>query len=368
MVIGIDASRANTTQQTGVESYAFHIIQELKQTIPSHVHVVLYSREKLQGTLADLPEHWESKVLHWPPKRLWTQIRLSLEMIFARPDILFIPAHVFPLIHPKKTVMMVHDVAARAFPKSYNWFERWYSLWSAKVAVKRLWKVIVPSQFTKSELEACANHMNSQITIVPHGYQISYSNKDVQETREVLEKYNITKPFLLSIGRLEEKKNTKRMLQAFEIVRSKVGDNLQFVLVGKPGHGYQDVLDCIQSHRYKDDIIHPGWVEQQDVIPLLCEASAFVFPSLYEGFGLPILEAFACETPVIASKGNSLQEVGGGAAEYVDALDIDDIAQAILRVFEDQSKRLAMIEKGTARLQHFSWKTSGEQTAAILLG
>src|SRR3989338_7400368 len=181
MIIGIDASRANNEQKTGVGWYAYHLIQELKKTnsqfpIPNY-RVVLYSDRPLEGELAHLPEHWESKVLRWPPKRLWTQMRLSWEMLVRPPDVLFIPAHVFPIIHPKKTVMTVHDVAAVRFPETYNWFELWYTIWSAKTALKKLWKIIVPSEFTKTELSAMSADKNSQnVVVIPHGYDEKIQN------------------------------------------------------------------------------------------------------------------------------------------------------------------------------------------------
>jgi len=153
MKIGIDASRANDEKKTGVGWYAYHVIQQMKKQTPRDVEVILYTNKPLRGDLADLPENWKENILRWPPKRLWTQIRLSLEMLVHRVDVLFVPAHVVPIIRPKKTVMTVHDIAALKFPDSYNWFERWYSVWSARVALKKLWRVITPSEFTKRELE-----------------------------------------------------------------------------------------------------------------------------------------------------------------------------------------------------------------------
>src|SRR3989339_1868807 len=149
MKIGIDASRANNLQKTGVEWYSYFLLKNLKKIIPEDIEVVLYTREKLQGDLAELPKNWSNKVLCWPPKIFWTQIRLSLEMLFHKPDILFVPAHVCPIIHPKKTVMTVHDIAALRFPDSYNWLEEWYSLASVRFALKNISKIITPSQFTK---------------------------------------------------------------------------------------------------------------------------------------------------------------------------------------------------------------------------
>jgi len=357
MLIGIDASRANQAQKTGVGWYAFHLIQGLKKITPETVRVVLYSDKPLQGELAELPKNWQVKVLHWLPKRLWTQVRLSWEMLWQQPDVLFVPAHVFPFIHPKKTVMTVHDVAAKRFPESYNWFERWYSLWSANYVVKNLWQVLVPSEFTKKELGS------DKPKVVAHGYDEKY--KRIEESDEVLNKYNLQKPYLMSLGRLEEKKNTKRIVEAFNLIREKI--NIKLLLAGGPGHGYEEVKAVIESSPYKKDIITPGWVEEVDLPYLLKAAEVLVFPSLYEGFGLVILEAFACGTPVIASQGNSLAEVGEGAAVYVDPDKAQEISQAVLDLLSNEELRLLKIKQGYERLEQFSWEKCAQETLAVLL-
>ena len=226
MIIGIDASRANKKEKTGVEWYAWHVIEELKKIIPEDHRVILYSDEPIIGALALLPKHWESRILHWPPKRLLTQVRLSWEMFQHPPDVLFVPAHVFPIIHPKKTMMMVHDVAAATFPEIYPWFERWYSLWSAKNAIKNLWRVITPSQFTKNELSSLELRITNyelRIIVIPHGVDSRYRKiHDQAAIDAVLNKYAIRRPFLLSVGRLEEKKNTANIVRAFDRLHGRV--------------------------------------------------------------------------------------------------------------------------------------------------
>jgi len=365
MLIAIDVSRANDDKKTGVGWYAWHTIQEFKKIIPDNVRVVLYSREKLKGELAILPENWESKVLKWLPGRLWTQFRLSLEMLFHAPDVLFIPAHVFPIIHPKKTVMTVHDIAAIKFPQAYNWFEKWYSLWSAKVALKKLWRVITISQFTKNELKKEFGVSNlEKVRVIYLGYNKEYGEVS-ENISEILKKYSIIKPYLLSIGRLEEKKNTVRIIKAFERLRLKAYD-LKLVLVGSPGFGYEKVKKAIEESEFKNDIITPGWVDNDDLPALMRGAKVFVFPSLYEGFGIPILEAFASGTPVVASRGGASQEIGGDACEYVDKLDVVDIARGIEKILHNDEYRMLNIEKGKKRVEEFSWEKSASETWQIL--
>lgn len=366
MKLAIDASRANAIQKTGVESYAYHVIQELKKITPSDVEVVLYSRETLQGDLAELPKNWSSIVLRWPPKRLWTQLRLSLEMLLHKPDVLFVPAHVVPIVHPKKTVMTVHDVAALKYPETYNRFERWYSLHSAKQAAQKLWKIITISEFTKSEIHHFVKDVKAKIEVIPLACDDSFKVIEDEEIIEaVKQKYNITKPFILSVSRLEHKKNTHRIVQAFDILKET--QNIQLVLVGKPGHGYEHVLRALDASPNKKDIILPGWVDEVDIVPLMNAAKVFAFPSLYEGFGIPLLESFACSTPVVASSGTSLEEVGGNAALYADPKNVEDIAEKITTLLTDQNICSDLQAAGLERSKDFSWNECSKATLETLL-
>ncbi len=371
MLIGIDASRANQEKKTGVGWYAYHLLQELKKITPDNVRVVLYTDKPLRGELAVLPANWSEKVLHWPLQRLWTQIRLSWEMFINPPDILFIPAHVFPIIHPHKTVMTVHDVAALRFSSSYNRFERWYSVWSAKFAVKNLWKVIVPSEFVKKELSSDFRFKDlHKVEVIYHGYDKRYelNDKKIEDIKQILDNYSIYQPYLLSVGRLEEKKNTVNIIKAFEKVRLQLPDiKFSLVLVGEPGYGYEKVKQAIENSQFENDIIIPGWVSEADLPYLFAGAELFVFPSLYEGFGLPVLQAFVSRVPVVASKGGSLPEIGGEAGLYVDPASVEELSTVILQLLKNQELKNKQIEKGLERIKNFSWEKSARETWRLLL-
>jgi len=377
MIIGIDASRANQAQKTGVEWYAWHIIEELKKIIPDNIRVVLYSREKLTGDLARLPAAWDNRVLFWPPGKLWTQLRLSFEMWRRPPDVLFVPAHAAPLVHPRKTVVTIHDVAANLWPQSYHWFERWYTVWSAKYAVKKLWRVIAPSEFVKNSLKhlryrrkyfGAMVNIENKIKVIAHGYNENYRQiYQPEEIKTVLEKYNITRPFLLSIGRLEEKKNTKRIIRAFNQICSKSRSRgYQLVLVGRPGFGYSEVKKEINNSPYKDKILELGWVAQPEAAVIMRAAAVFVFPGLYEGFGLPVLEAMVAGTPVVAAAGSGLEEVGGDACLYVNPENVSDLAGAIGKLLANAKLSQNLILAGRERGKMFSWRRAATETFDLL--
>lgn len=169
MTIGIDASRANKKEKTGTEWYSYYLIQHLKKIIPPQYRVILYAKEPLTDGLEILPANWQSKVLNWPPKFLWTQWRLSLEMLFHPVDLLFVPAHTISLIHPKKTVTVCHDIGFVRFPQYYSVKERMYHRFTMWLALKCAKIIITPSQFTKNEIMDVYKVSEKKIKVIYHG-------------------------------------------------------------------------------------------------------------------------------------------------------------------------------------------------------
>jgi len=247
ILIGIDASRANKIKKTGTEWYSYHLIQELKKIAPQYrdAGFILYSAEPLRGDLGILPRNWESRVLAWSPKRFWTQIRLSWEMWRRPPDILFIPAHTIPIIHPKKVVTTVHDLGFINFPKAYGWLEKIYHKFALNFAVKNATKIITVSEFTKNELIKYTKIIPEKVAVVYNSHDSERYKiiSDKSAVEKVLEKYKINSPYLLYIGRLEGKKNTPGLVQAFSILKNKHESlrDLKLVLVGSRGFGYEKV-------------------------------------------------------------------------------------------------------------------------------
>ena len=375
MIIGIEAAHANKKHRTGVEQVCFNLIQEFKKTLPSSSRVILYSNKPLIGELADLPNNWSVKVLKWPFLKGWSQFRLSGEFLFNKPDVFFAPGQLVPFICPKKTISIVHDSAFKAWPNLYWWASRLYLHLMNKLICRKSSLIITPSKFSKQELIKYYKYNSEKIKVVPWGYdKKNYKYQpsgikahEIMEKHRMLEKFGITKSFIMSVGRLETKKNTRRIIQAFNILR----DNkhyLQLLLVGTPGVGFDKIEQEINNSPYKKDIILSGWLDD-DLSKLYNTAQALVFPSLYEGFGLPVLEALACGCPVVLSKNSSLEEVGGTAKSgptYVDPKKPEEIASAVSKVLtgidllEDQIERRKQIEYGLERVKEFGWEKSGE--------
>ncbi|KKU26070.1 MAG: AprM [Candidatus Magasanikbacteria bacterium GW2011_GWA2_46_17] len=373
MLIGIEADHANRLDRTGVEEYCWQIIQHLKKQIPLEERVVLYSRSPLIGELGDLPSNWENKILPWKFKKLWSQFRLSYEFLRHPPDVFFAPAQMVPLIYPKNTIVMVHDSAFMAEPKAYNFWGRQYLKWMNTKIVHRAKLVVTSTEFNKKEMLKYYSVEEAKIEVVPLAYDDSRFKLPPSEenANTISRKYSLRQSYLLFTGRLERKKNASRIVRAFGILKhNNAGNqhinNLQLVLAGKPGVGYNEIKSAIADSFYKSDIKLLGWVDGDGLPLLMSGAAAFIFPSLYEGFGIPILEAMACGCPVVASVGSALPEVGGDAAVYVNPLDVDDMAREIFNLVTDEAKRNKLISNGFERVKRYSWEKTAARLAEII--
>ncbi|MFA6551306.1 MAG: glycosyltransferase family 1 protein [Patescibacteria group bacterium] len=394
MIIGIDASRAIKQQKTGVEWYAYYVIDNLIK-IDSQNQYILYCAAEPDEWLKKLGERKNVKIkrLRWPFKFFWTQGRLSLEMLFNALDVLFIPASAMPIIHPKNTIATIHDIGFTAYPEAYGKWQRFYLNWSTRFAVKHARKIITISEFSKQEIiKYFLTPSTNKISVTHLGYDAEKFVNNVGTRRaapDVLKKYNITQPYILTVGRLEKKKNINNLIKAFSLLKkmnenssealqnnnhttpnpsSKEGNDGfigKLVLAGSRGKGWEEAEFLIKKYNLQNEVIEPGYVAEEDLPFLYNGAELFLFPSLYEGFGLPILEAFACGTPVACSDSSSLPEVGGEAALYFKPNDVDAITKAMQAILSDENLRQELIEKGEERVKQFSWQKCTKETFKV---
>ncbi len=356
MIIGIDASHANKPNRTGVEEYCFQIIEEFKKIIPSDVRVILYAPTALLPELSSLPSNWEIKILRWPLKKLWSQFCLAYELWRHPVDIYFSPGQLLPFFSPVNSVVTVHDSAFEAYPGAYRFWGRQYLKWMNKLIVQKSALILTSTKFNKSELLNYYGHLFEEqknlfdkIKVVPLAYDNKKFNLQTPATPNTLGRY------ILSVGRLEEKKNTKVIVEAFDLLKTKLTD-LKLVLVGSPGAGYAQVKQAIEASEHKKDIMELGYTPE--VVGILKNAEAFVFPSLYEGFGIPVLEAMAVGVPTVVSDFEVFHEIGGSALIY--SRSTQDLADQIFRVITDKDFRKQHINIGLEAVKQFGWDKTAD--------
>ena len=368
MLIGIDASRAARAERTGTEAYSFHLIRALLDAAPQH-RFRLYSDRTLPRELA--APHAEPRVRPFP--RLWTHVRLSAEMLTGPPDVLFVPAHVVPLIHPR-TVVTVHDLGYRYFPQAHPLLARLYLDLSTRWSVCAAAHIIADSRATQEDLVRHYAVPRARVTVAYPGRDESVGRiGDPAVIEAVSRRYGITSDYALYIGTLQPRKNLVRLVQAFSKLNSQAPEraggklsNLTLVLAGSQGWLYDEIFAEVKRLGLEGRVLFTGRVADEDKAALMSGATMLVFPSLYEGFGLPVVEAMQCGTPVICSNTSSLPEVAGDAALLVDPLDVDALAQAMLRLIQDADLRRTLTERGYVQARKFSWQACASGVLSAL--
>lgn len=343
-LLGIDASRSVSARPTGVERYSTEIIGALLKGVletKSDFEIRLYTPRVISG----LPVRLQ-RVLWFP--RLWSLVRLSWEMLWHKPDLLFVPAHVLPFFSPRRSFVTVHDAAFLKVPSAYGFWQRWYLKWSTRRAVRRCEVVFVPSEAVKDDLVKLFEARN--VAVVPHG---PLNLVPVKVARSRI-------PLFFFLGRLEAKKNLAVLLKAWKIVQKKCSPGARLVLAGGMAKGFEKVK--------AEGVEYPGFVSEEEASRLFHSATAFVFPSLEEGFGLPLLQAFSADCPVICSDISALREVGGDAALYFEATDPEGLAGQMLKVDGDAGLRANLVKEGRTRLKAFSWEKAGRELIRIFKG
>lgn len=357
MIIGIDASRFNAAKRTGIEHYSDEIITGLvNKAKKQKTHVLrLYAKKETQ-----FPEdfnHTQIEIVRVRGKRLWTQIRLSAKLMRSKPDSLFIPSHAFPLVTAKKNYITIHDVAFAKYPEVYSTTQRLYLHYITNIACKLADTIIVPSKATKEDLVHYFNGDPKKIVVIHHGLSrdhLKIQEKTPSETKK-----------MVFIGRIESKKNLIRLLKAFNNFL-KSHPEWKLILAGSKGQGAESVIDTISELALENTVHVPGYVNEEEKAQILSNADMFVFPSLTEGFGLPILEAFHYEIPTLTSEGTSTEEIGGNAALYCNPLDITSIQSGMEKLAANSVLCNELKKKMRARIKKFNWEDAVQKTWEII--
>jgi glycosyltransferase involved in cell wall biosynthesis len=293
-----------------------------------------------------------------PSPRLWTHLRLSFELLRQWPDVLFVPSHVVPLVHPAATVVTIHDLGYLRYRLAYPaaaWVYLLVStLWSARAARQ----VVVDSWATRRDLVRHAGLDPRRVHVVHLGVEPRFRPFEAAELGSALGRLGLEPGYLLFVGTLQPRKNLPRLLRAYELA-SREAALPPLIVAGGLGHRAAEL-------RWPDGARHLGYAAPSDLPALYAGASAFVFPSLFEGFGLPLLEAMACGTPVLAGANSSMPEVVADAGLLVDAANDRAIADTLLRLCTNPDLRATLRQRGLARAAQFTWERAARETLSVL--
>ena len=352
-------------QPGGTGTYTDKMLESILTADGVNEYVLLYDTRERLGSYAQFPNVTEVAV-RCPSKLLWDQIVVPWLARRHDLDVIFNLKMSIPLLAPCPTMYVTHGADWFVMPEQYPFLDQLYVRLFARLYWRRAARIVSVSADATRRLAALmdANDAAKLITI-HHGVEARFSEpRDLQAVRGLRERYGLTAPFVLYLGQIYPMKNVGRLIRAFAQLRERVPHEL--VVVGKPSPRCAAELALIGELGLRDRVRCLGWVPNDDVPLFYQAADLLAFPSLYEGFGIPIIEAMAAGCPVVTSTAGACPEVAGDAAVLVDPLDVNAIATAIYRGLTDSQLRDTLRERGHARANKFSWEVAARKTIAAL--
>lgn len=358
MRIGVDGNEANVKYRVGAGQYAFEILKRL-YSLDQKNQYLIYLKD---NPLSDFPKERENwRYLFFGAKKLWTQISLPVKLFFGpKLDLFFTPTHYAPRFSPVPRVITIFDLSYLYFPELFrksdlyqlkNWTA--YSVAKAKV-------IITISEFTKKEIVKNYGFPKDKIFVCYPGFDRSqFRSQGKDRVEKVKIKYGISGDYLFYLGTIQPRKNLIRLLEAVKGLKE-----IKLVIAGKKGWLYDEFFQKVAE--MKDRVIVTDFVPDEDLPALFSGAKAFVLPSLYEGFGIPVIEAMACGCPVVVSNVSSLPEVVDDAGVLVNPNSIESIKEGIDKVLKGENFAQELSQKGLKTAQKFSWEKCAKEVLKVL--
>ena len=352
--------------RTGVGYYTEHLLQHLAREVESTGDELVVVSNCPIDTQAPLPAHVRVHRGHQFPVRLgWMQMRAARALDAIKADVAHFTNGMIPLAAPVSTVVTIHDMSLRLYPQCHPVRRLLLNRPLMQVAMRRASAIVTVSNSTRRDLLRLHMLPPDRVSVVHEAASPAFRRiRDRARLETVRAKYGLPERFLLYVGTIEPRKNLGRLVAAFGQARA-AGIPHHLVCVGPYGWSSRDLTGLIERLALTPYVHFTGYVPFEDLPALYNLGELFVFPSLYEGFGLPVVEAMACGTPVITANSSSLGEIAGDAAITVDPLSTDALAQAIRGLATDEAYRRDLSERGWLRARTFSWTQTAKEMLAV---
>jgi len=371
MIIGIDGNEANILHRVGVNKYAFEIlwgIYKLNEKLPDNHNLIVYLKN---NPLPDLPKetkNFKYKIIEggnfWLIKKLMPYLWKNPDKL----DILFSPSHYTPPLLTIKRVCSIMDLgyleSSEQFEKKVFWQLKYWTAISVFVSKH----ILTISEASKKDIVRHYPFASSKIVVTHLGYESEKFNLDISKdvVRRVKNRYSIVTDYVLFISTLKPSKNIEGLIDAFSNLSSRY-PNLSLVIAGKKGWMYEEIFAKVVDLGIADKVIFTGFLGENDKPALIAGAKMFILPSYWEGFGIDILSAFGCGTPVVVSSVGSMPEIAGNAALYIDPKSVKSIMKGMEEVLKmNKNDYNKMIELGIKQAKKFSWEKCAEETLKVL--
>ncbi|MDD3487147.1 MAG: glycosyltransferase family 1 protein [Candidatus Moranbacteria bacterium] len=371
MKIAINAADLDHARIDGTRVYISNLLKNFG-LLDEKGRFLIYHKKNNFNLELEFPRfsNYEIKKIAFP--FWWTQTAFALEILRKKPDVLWMPMHSLPALRSKKTktVVTIHDLAFKFFPNHFEKKDLRRLNFFTDFAVNHADKLIAISQSTKDDILRFYPNVNAEkIKVIYHGYDkdLFRENISLEKIEEVKKKYGMNfEKYIIFAGAIQPRKNIGKLLEAFEIIKKqKQWENLGLVIAGAPGWLAGPIVAEMEK---TPGAVMTGHFSTKDLPSLLAGAELFALPSLYEGFGLPVLEAMACGTPVAVANNSSLREITEGFGELFDPQDAQDMAEKILEILQNKELKEGLIKKGLDRAGQFSWEKCAKETLEWFAG
>lgn len=381
MRIGIDIRCLAEGKRTGVEEYTLALLKELFRHDQENDYILFFNAWKKEtpdfSWLADYP-NVTLRAFRFPNKllnlALWYLNDPKLDRLLGGTDVFFLPNLNFVAVSNRtRLVVTAHDLSFELFPETFSWKQRlWHFLVNFRRLAKRADRIIAVSQSTKNDLVERYQVPEERVVVVPSGIDSRFRPMDRNDVEllRIKEKYHLPYKFILYLGTFEPRKNIASLIESYTALRGFSDQGLEkydLVLAGTRGWKCDDIFATRERSRYREQILLPGFIADEDKVALYNLASVFVYPSFYEGFGFPPLEAMACGVPVITAHSSALPEVVGSAGMMIDPYQPDELLTALQAVLTDHELARSLAAQGLLRAGKFSWERAALATRTVLL-
>jgi glycosyltransferase involved in cell wall biosynthesis len=368
--VGLNAHLLSLTESyrgAGVSQYIYQLLTHLPHVDPSFDYVAFVGDPDARFS------GWQESASAWrtaqPVARiLWEQVAQPWASRRERLDLLHAPVYAGPLVCTCPLVVTIHDLSFALYPEMFPPFNRSYLQRATRWTANRAAAIITGSESAKGDILYLLGVPEAKVRVIPDGVAEEMHPIDAPGRIDALRRrYALPERMILFLGTLEPRKNITTLIEAYALLRHDTDMVHRLVIAGGKGWYYEQVYAAVKRLGLDGDVVFPGFIPQEELALLYNAADLFVYPSLYEGFGLPPLEAMACGTPVVVSNTSSLPEVVGDAGVTVDPSDAEALAGAIWDLLRQPERCRALSEAGLARAKRFSWNTTAARTAALYL-
>lgn len=376
MNIGIDIRTLMNKEPSGVSGYTFNLIREIIKKDKKNKYKLFYNsfvdiedvNDKIfklhNKNVEIIKTNYPNKIFNFLMQKCFKSPKLDS---LLGVDIFFIPNLGFISLSKKcKKILTIHDLSFLRYPEFFDLKRRlWHKIINIKKLINEMDVVVAVSKSTKNDIIKLCSIDENKVKVIYPGLDLDYKVLQNQNKGlcRIQKKYNLPKKFILYLGALEPRKNIRGIILSYNEFRCKNYDlsNYKLVIAGANGWKTRKIFKEWKKSKYKDDIIFLGYIDKKDKIYLYNLAKVFVFPSFYEGFGFPPLEAMACGTPVVASFSSSLREVIGSVAILIDPYNINEIRVAIENIIKDKDLCCKMIKQGLIKINDYKWEKAGKE-------